>query len=283
MANVHAGYMGTATVAGNSFRFNNCSLMAKQEVQTEDLVMGDWNKDAYVYGKISVGGGIGGPVTETFATGANSILTWACKRSACGLLTPNSVDLYYYCDSTGKRSRTFSNVYVNTLNFDCTAGEICNFSLDLLGTDFTSWGSTSPTRNTKVEKLLTWDKVNLVVGSQPLKYSTFSFTVSNNLNPVYALGQANLKPYDIVPGLLSITGSITMYDISDAFDGWLTWNDYGPANTLSAENTLTFYIGTTPITIKAQFNRLEPTLTPGVITSTVAFTGVGPQTGTIWS
>ena len=67
MGSVFPGYRGLADIGGvGQVRFADASITAKQEVEAPDLIMGDWDHDAYVYGKIEVGGTISGPVTETF-------------------------------------------------------------------------------------------------------------------------------------------------------------------------------------------------------------------------
>ena len=81
MAIVNPGYRGIAVVGGTNVRFASADISAKQEVQADDLIMGDWDRDAWVYGKIEVGGSISGPVTETFAS-LDGIFGWACTRTA---------------------------------------------------------------------------------------------------------------------------------------------------------------------------------------------------------
>lgn len=289
--NVRAGYRGLAKIGDKQVRFADASIAAKQSIEAPDMVMGDWDHDAYVYGKIEVGGTISGPVTQSFADGADSLLQWACKRDSCGALTANDVTLYYYCGY----SRQFTNLLVNSLNVSVTAGDIAQFSLDVMGTGVEEPVVEDPPHYTTPEKVLTWDKVNVTVSGdcaeasldpEELKYTSFDFTISNNLEAVYALGQANLFPYDIVPGLRSVTGSVSVYNVP-GYNGADRFDDYCAADTC----TLTFSLGDTDdgcgfegtsITMKVRFHRIEPTLGVGPITSTVAFTGVTHQTGLPW-
>jgi hypothetical protein len=121
---INPGYRGLATIGGvGQVRFSDANITAKQEINAPDLIMGDWDHDAYVYGKIEVSGSISGPVTETFVqgSGGGGLWDWGVVRNApCGTLDANAVTLYYYCDSeTGQgSSRTFSDVKVNSLNFN---------------------------------------------------------------------------------------------------------------------------------------------------------------------
>lgn len=279
---INPGYRGIAQIgAGNYVRFTDANISAKQEINAPDLVMGDWDHDAYVYGPITVGGTISGPVTELFVSGAASIWQWAVKRTGnCGTLSTNNVNLWYYCGTGNRKHRNFTGMLVNSINFSCAAGDIANFSLDVMGSGVNAWDSTDAPLYQTNEKLMTWDRVNLTI-SNPRgdlienAYSNFDFTISNNLQVVYSLGQSNLFPYQIVPGLRTISGSISIYNIPTA-DGADTWSSYtadnGPA-------TLTFNIGTASFSFKAALHRVEPALGVGPIISTVNFTGVTHQTG----
>ena len=162
------------------------------------------------------------------------------------------------------------------------------------------WGSEAPFHFTDAEKLITWDKVNLSItkntGDSPgndcpdqtdldnnIDFSNFEFTVSNNIEAVYGLGQNNLLPYDIVPGLRHISGTLSAFN-APGFDGVDQFEDYCTGN----EHTLTVSIASgcisrnSNISMKVRFHRLEPTLNTGVIMSTVGFTGVTHQSGAPW-
>ena len=290
MANVFAGYRGAANIGAiGAVRFADASITARQEINAPDLIMGDWDHDAYVFGPIEVGGTISGPVTETFVAGGagGGLWDWSCKRNGdCGTLNDDTVDLYYYCDEggSGLNSRSFSGMFVNTLNFSVAAGDVAQFSIDVMGKLAGPWSSATPPQNTTSEKLMTWDMCNVTIagGSEftpPAKiaYSNFDFTVSNNLQTVYSLGQPNLFPYEIVPGLRTITGSISVYNTPQA-NGADAWTDY----VASGVSTITFSIGTLSIDMFVRFHRVEPASSVGPIISTIGFTGVTHQTGTAW-
>ena len=293
---VNAGYRGIADIAGTQLRFADANITARQEIEAPDLVMGDWDRDAYVYGKIEVGGSISGPVTETFvsALSGTSLLEWACGRTTdCGELTTNDVHLYYYCGS----DREFTNLYVNSFNFSVAAGEVSQFSLDVIGTGAQDFGTTSPAPAFQdAEKLLTWDKVNVSLlssssdtqGGDPgsfvgLGFSNFEFTVNNNVQPLYGLGQADLFPFDIVPGIRQISGSLSVYN-TPSFNGADAFDNYCAGN----ESVLRFSLGSTcigqtiDVDLRVRFHRIEPTLNSGAIISTVGFTGVSHQSGAPW-
>jgi len=294
MGNVYAGYRGLADIAGvGEVRFADASVTARQTINAPDLIMGDWDHDAYNFGPIEIGGSISGPVTETFVSGSGGgtgIWTWGVKRNGeCGTLSEADTTLYYYCGGTEYRARLFENMLVNTLGFSCAAGDVAQFTIDLMGYGLganNGWIATDPPHFTTAEKLITWDKVDVTITPGPnpeftppvnIAYSNFDFSIANNLQVVYSLGQPNLFPFEIVPGLRTITGSISVYNTPQA-NGKDTWDSY-----LASEvSTIAFNIGGLSIDMKVRFHRVEPASSTGPIVSTVGFTGVTHQVGAAW-
>ncbi len=287
MANVHAGYRGILDLGnGVKLRFVDAGISAKQAVEIPDMVMGDWDHDDYAYGKVEVGGSISGLVDENFQA---SIWDWGFCRDSCGLLTPKSPSLYYYCDSAGKRSQTFDTLYVNTLNFSCAAGDIANWSVDVIGKKASAFSETSPANVTDVYKLITWDKIGLVItpGSDmgtptAVAFQNIEFSIANNVAPVYAIGDTTamplpdrLFPYEVVPGIRTITGSLTGFDIDDTFSGFGNWDAYDTG--YGGLCTMAFAIGALNVSFRVRFHRIDPKMGVGPITSTIAFSGVGHQ------
>jgi hypothetical protein len=139
-----------------------------------------------------------------------------------------------------------------------------------------------------------------------LPFQNFTFTVANNVEPQYSLSQSNLKPFDVIPGQRQISGSFTAYNVPD-FHGFDNFDDYcagvlcGPnfpfenddpscnGPTIN-EHLVKFSLSSecpdpdigAEIIMRVRFNRVEPTLSAGVITSNVAFNGVGHQSGELW-
>jgi len=273
---IHPGYLGLVDISGvGRVRFTDSNITARQEVNAPDIIMGDYDHDAYVFGKIEVGGTISGPVTETFGA-AGGLWSWATSRTGtCKELSEAGVTVYYYCE----KSRAFSGMKVNSVNFSCSAGDIAQFSIDLMGKSAADWG-TGTTSYEDAEKLITWDKVSVSVGGTGpgataltnVSFSNFDFTVSNNLEPVYSLSQANLFPVQVVEGLRTITGSLSVFNAPEV-DGVETWDEYVAANV----STLTFNVGDLSVTANVQFHRVEPAASVGPVVSTVAFTGVTHQ------
>lgn len=283
MANIHPGYKGLASINNNQLRFTDASINAKQTVDAPDLIMGDWNHDAYNYGKIEVGGSISGPISESFV----SVWDWATNRTGCGELTAGPIELWYYCGDGENNHRLFEGMLVNSVGFSCSAGDVAQFTLDVMGTDSSPFTPSPAPVFTTLEKLVTWDKVyvkDINIGnsnwtnfSEPdVIVSNFDLTVSNNLTPVYSLSQAKLYPKQIIPGLRTISGTISFYNIQEA-QGRDTYDSY---NAGPIPGLVSFSIGDIDITdLKVVWHRIEVASTVGPIVSTLGFTGVGTQPG----
>ena len=273
---IHPGYLGLVDISGvGRVRFTDSNITARQEINAPDIIMGDYDHDAYVFGKIEVGGTISGPVTENFGD-AGGLWDWSTSRTGtCKELAEAGVTVYYYCE----KSRVFSGMKVNSLNFSCAAGDIAQFSLDLMGRSAASWG-TGTSSYEVAEKLITWDKVYVQVGGggpdagklTNVSFSNFDFTISNNLEPVYSLSQPDLFPVQVVEGLRTITGSLSVFNAPEV-DGVDSWDDYVASDVA----TLTFSIGALSVTFNCQFHRVEPAASVGPVVSTVAFYGVTHQ------
>ncbi len=290
MANLHKGYMGYAFINSKKIRFTDASIAAKQEVSAEDMVTGHWDHMAYNYGAVTVDGSISGPIDEKWGS---DLYTWAVKRDNCGLLTTSSADLYYYCN--GKKI-SFSSILANTVNISCSAGDVAQFTMDIISAGKpTITDTASTTLFTEARKLITWDKVGVTIGTisgnppgvtalsaTDVNFESFSFDVSNNVEAKYRLkNNANegLFPFELVAGMRTITGSITVYNVPINVTGNADkWADYVAKDT----GKITFYLDTFSVTANVQFHRVEPGLSSDVITSTVAFTGVTEQTGLPW-
>lgn len=295
---INAGYMGLAEIAGaGKLRFSDASVSAKQEVQAPDLVMGDWDRDSFYYGPITIDGSMSGPIDERFA---EDIMTWAIKRSDCGILDQQPLDLWYYCgdndNSTLYSHALFPKILANSISVNASAGDVANYSIDFIGAapDNTepTYDDAAPTPLTETRKLVTWEKLGVKLtgndgvtfASTPL-ISAFEFTVANNVQAVYSMGQTNLYPAALIPGIRQISGSVTLYNMpQDPNSVPKSWDEYGgyPGNTGTGQ--VEFTIGTLVIKVSCRWHRLNPTSNPGPITSTLAFTGIGHQDDptTLW-
>jgi len=275
IGDIRAGYMGSLDLGtAGVIRFTSGSIYAKQEVEAPDLIMGTWNRNAAVFGKVEIVGNFSGPVTENFGT------LWAAAfdRDSCGNLSFFDCGIRYFCDDTGK---TFS-VIVNNLTFSCSAGDIAQFSLDLIGAEIPTGGG--PGDNTTEEKLITWDV--LAVYGFGSKISNFEVSINNNVEAVYAIKEPgatnNYFPFDLVAGLRSISGSVSAYCNSttelDALGGGKdSYSDMAAG--LGDAAIISFFNGSETIEVKVLKHRFEPQAATGPFVATVGFTGVGNQPG----
>jgi hypothetical protein len=263
---INPGYMGVVEVAGQQLKVNDCSIVAKQDVQIPDLVMGHYDHIVGAAGKIDVSGSCSGPATENFGTG---LWAYAYNRDECGLLQTTSANIYYYCNGT---TRTFNNLLINSMKISCAAGEIGQFSFDVMGAQAPVDGAFTPGTATE-EKLLTWDQFN-VTGNFPGGtdgIASFEVNIANGCTPVYSLNQADYYPKQIVSGIRTITGSISVYNANLAGG----WDNYA-AFDVPATGNITFDLGSVSIALaKVAFHRPTPALGVGPIITTIPFTCIG--------
>lgn len=276
MAIVNPGYMGYAIFAGAKTRFTDCSVAAKQEINAPDLVTGHWNRQAFNYGPVDISGTLSGPVGELFSAGATSMWSLATTRDGCGALTPGELTINYYCNAGV--SYTYTTAKVNSVTFSCAAGDVAQFSMDMIAAEAATVGGYGGIYDDP-EKLVTWDKVGVAVTASDGQtwgselFSNFEVTFGNNVEAVYALGQPNLYPYALVDGLTTITGSVSVYNIPTGMKGADSWDLYSASPT----GTITFSVGGADISLNVKWHRVEPAGGVGPMISTVAFTGVTTQ------
>lgn len=278
---IKPGYMGYAQIGGGDrIRYSDASFSAKQEVVTPDIIMGHWDRNSFYYGPITIDGSMSGPIDELFGGAA---WTWATGRGPCGDCTNNSLDIVYYCrdeGDTGISSISVPEAMVNTFSINATAGDVANFSLDLIAAGKPTYGTVSSTGDdTTIRKLVTWDAMGLtLVGNDNMIFDTtaisaFEMTVNNNVTPVYSLGSGNLYPTTLISGLRQVTGSVTFYGVPTDNPAALdAYNLY-----FNVPGTITFTVGATTVNASVKFHRINPSSQVGPITSTLGFTGVGPQ------
>lgn len=270
------GFTGWLQVAGSDYlRFATCSLNAVQEVEAPDMVMGDYTHNAWAYGKIEVGGQISGPLDEN---GAEIIKTlWSG--------TPKTITVKYY----NGYGRQFLNCLANSVTFNVNAGEIVNFTLDVIGTGFQTTGVTVTGLHTSTTKLLTWDKAAMFIGTTagtstwPLSnlipdLQSFSITISNNITRQFAIRASDLYG-SLVRGMSAVTGQMVSYTTKSASnmtgvhtgEGALHWDAY--AN--NSYYPIMFDLGGTQVGATVVFHRGTSELSTGPVLTTLGFTGIG--------
>lgn len=278
---INAGYMGAARIGGGAIlRFSDASIAPKQEVIIPDLVMGDKDHDSFYYGPITIEGNISGPIDTEFS---GDIWEWAVKRDSCGLLGDKQLELVYFCDNTEVNSVTIPSLLANSVTISATAGDIANFSIDVIGAGSATYNTGASITTDQIRKIITWDAMNVTLGTHdgiviatPSLVSAFEITINNNVTPAYSMTKAikDLYPDQLITGIRTITGSLTVYNIP--FTNFGALDTFGGYNTTPA--VLSFAIGATTYNVNVKWARIAPTSSAGPVTSTIAFSGVGPQT-----
>lgn len=282
---IQPGFTGYITSGGHVLRFNSCSLAATQEVEAPDMVMGDYTHNAWAYGKIEVAGQISGPMTENSMAFIDHV--WTTQGS--------TLDVKYYAGYT----RSFTNIWANSLTINVTAGDVAQFTLDLIGNTISTAAHPTMTWYTDTEKLLTWDKCAMYYGkvtestistNNILPYlQSFSITVSNNITRQFYIKASDLFG-DLVRGMSAVTGNCVAYNLKAGENmaqtvqdqGYMAegrytgsganfWDDY--AN--NAYYPIRFSLGGTEVACTVVFHRATSELSVGPVLSTIAFTGIG--------
>lgn len=276
--NITPGFTGYAKTGSYALRFNSCSLNASQEVEAPDMVMGDYTHNAWAYGKVEVGGQISGPMTENSMAFIKEV--WAGDKT---------IDIKYY----GGYYRRFGGMWANSLTVNVNAGEVVNFTLDLIGRTFST---TNPgTLNdpyTITEKLLTWDKCSLFFGAQSTSpgagtsnklegLQSFSITITNNITRQFVIRASDLYG-DLVRGMSAVTGTMVSYIIKSTTKYMDTYSQFGEGaehyNTYENNDyyPISFSVGDShTISCTVVFHRATSELSTGPILSTIGFTGIG--------
>jgi hypothetical protein len=279
---IKPGFRGYAEIDGQTprvrIRFNSCSLNATQDIEAPDMVMGDDTHDAWAYGKIEVAGTISGPVTESTGTFIDIL--------EANITDGVQINVKYFEGYT----RAFTGCRLNSFTFNVSAGEVVNYSLDIIGVRREDTDPPDMVGFTKGEKLVTWDKASFRVGSlkfdEDVDWSTiydtltfqaglqsFSFTASNNITRQFILGESDLFG-DLVEGMKSVEGSISSYTEKSSTgvgSGANFWDQYDG----DYAYPIRFDIGSNlRVTAAVRFHRGTTELAVGPIVTAIGFKGV---------
>jgi len=278
---IKPGFRGYAEIAGTThrLRFNTCGLNATQDVEAPDLVMGDDTHNAWAYGKIDVAGSTSGPVTESTGTFIDALEANLHEEDGV------TINIKYYEGYT----RAFSGCRLNSFTFNVSAGEVVNFSIDIIGVKREDVDPPDMLGFTKGEKLVTWDKSSIRVASslhldengEP-NWSTltfldglqsFAFTASNNFTRQFVLGRSDLFG-DLVEGMKAVTGNITSYTEKSG-EGLAAGANYWDQYEGDYAYPVRFDIGNNlMVNATVRFSRGTTELSTGPIVTAMNFTGV---------
>ena len=225
MSRVNTGYTGILEGPEGLIRCTDFNVIRQQEVLFYDHVIGlvdtipsgietkgedttiNIQKTIERPGVKLVSGGLAFPVTEE----NSSAFFEEVKRGQWFDFTFD-----YSC---GDGAFQFRDCRVNSYTFSATAGDIATVSVDIMGKDYKALSYLGNYQD--AQKLMTWDKIKIegVPGNNGIV--SFTFTVNNNLMPIYTAKEnkdKSLKPFDIRVGMQSVTGSVTVYKNNDEFE-----------------------------------------------------------------
>ena len=261
---IYAGYIGIATLGGYTYRITEGNIAAVQDVNAPDVIMGDYFHDAWNYGPAQVGGTISGPLTEN----SKNLWDWATSRDPCGELSGRTVTINYSCGDSVR----VTSAMISSLNLSVSAGDVAQFSVQFTGKNEPSYGSGQGVSYVEAEKLITWDECSCSLMGDGEGFA-FDLTWNNNPMPVPVMGEGTLWPNTILGGLVTINGSLSFYNVGQD-GGARSWTAYSAEG---AATSIKFRLGPINANIKAALHRITPSSNPGVVTSTVGFSGVTHQ------
>ena len=227
MAIICPGYVGIAEIDGIKIRCTDFNVNSSQSSTFYDHVIGlndtvpntpstkgesigviQTQKRMWRPSPISIAGGISFPATE------DNIATFFDHVK---LGTYFDINFTYHKGSPGK-VRLFKQCRVSSFGFSCTAGDILNISVEVMGMDIEDGVVSTP--YITEEKHITWDKIVITSGDIPptLPIQSFNFTVNNNLQYIYSVDPDSsdptsnkLLPRDLRVGMQEVTGDMSVY------------------------------------------------------------------------
>jgi len=268
MSNIFCpGYLGIARVGGTIFRCTDCNINMQQEALFYDHVIGlrdtipttsqtkgetdvvNLQKTIWRPSTKIVGGSLAFPATEN---NIGSFFEFA-KRGRSFNLT------FQYHTGEG---REFESCKVSSWSLSCTAGDICNVSVEVMGVGLED---STVGLYTNAEKLITWDKVDLTpaISSHPIQ--AFNININNPLIPIYTStsnSEKDLWPLEIRVGMQEVSGTISFWGRVDDY-----YDIQGPYTM-----TLTILGFSTPITVL--FQPVQPQGSVNPIITTIPFVGI---------
>ena len=296
MANsVRAGYMGLAefvsTQGSTQVRCTSFGINPSQDVlfynhviglkdtipsnnaskgENLDLTFANIQRRIWRPSPISISGGVSFPATETSLSNLFALARYGNYFD---------VNFNYYCDSEGitKNAKIFKDCRINGFDFAVTAGDILNVTLDVVAKNIL-------TSNTNVsykipEKLITWDKVPVVVSNAPFSVTKtliqgVNFKINNNIQTIYTAVSSttqtgttqSLLPSDLRVGMQEVSGSLTVY-----LDAGETFIPVDPSLPIS-NITITTPSLTLSMTVVFKSNQMEGAVGP--IMTELPFVGV---------
>jgi len=204
-----------ATPAFKSLRAQSESLKPVREYYTSPDLNGKRGPRNYAIAKRS---GAGGFSAEFANAHLDDMIEGALRATwAANILTDANVDKSFTFETKFEDGATdvykrLTGARIDTFNMTLRAGEpvVCEVGLVAMGGDYATaivTGATYTAANTEPIEMGAGINGVSMFGITPGCVQEITFSVNNNLRPVFCLGSADAS--DVKPGTLEVTGSIT--------------------------------------------------------------------------
>jgi hypothetical protein len=249
------GFMGYASVDGNSLMCTNFNVNVKQEALFYDHTCGkieapDYQNTLMRQGTKIVQGGLSFIFTDS---SGDAGYTSACNGDDV------SVSLNYGC-TAGQRS--YKECKISTYTFRASAGEYANGSIEVIGKAIDTTSAIAPSGS---NRLITWDEISVSGYDGSGDIFSIEFTITNPCIPIYTQGTNitnALFPKAIRLGIQKLSGTIGVY----ASGGGNQYVSIEPT-------TLTIDCGGTTFKLKVLFLPTEIAGSVGPVIEQVRFVG----------
>lgn len=254
---VQAGFMGqldiiTSGGTVSAFAFTDATFNYTNNINTPDVVDGSWDRLSWAHGTSEWSGsfsGIGAP---------EGLWTWANGR-VCSGNSSATVRLYTGCSG----DLDVSDVYPQSMSLSCTAGDIVNWSLEMIGigASATSIARAPSAQMKNIGEMTNWRDVG-VTGGPSGEMQSVEVSVNNNYQLVFFISSGTTGGGGTaIPGKRSYAGSISSYGTSGMSSG----------NVKIGFGNLTCSVSS------AKINSISHTVNSGPVMTSHAFVGTGPQ------
>lgn len=277
-AEIGMGYMGYFKVGNDVYPVTNGNFQLKTSVQYYDHVIGLQDNHFNQFDDAKGDGGTAdnqiqhrlyrfSPMTPTLTlsgvvveSGIKAMLDAALKFTKF-----SKVEVSYKAETASE----LTDAYISSFGLEVSAGDVLNFNAELISMDVKD-GTYNKNAYLTCNKIITWDQVQLTSTSvDPKLISSFSLQIDNSPVVIFSAGTDSLMPYEIRPGMQSISGNIGCY-VPDGAKAALDPESIGLK--IASDNR----------TFKIVYEPSGANVTPGPFINTIPFKGAS-KTGQVWS
>jgi len=114
---------------------------------------------------------------------------------------------------------TIGRAIISTLNMSVKPGDICNFTLDAVASEYTFDASGNTSKKAQCTNLVTWDAARITASPIYDHIESFNITINNPPVPIYTAQWTDdvetngMMPQKIRIGMQEVTGTIGVYGV----------------------------------------------------------------------